>query len=106
MNITIAASTGESLTKLSAFDAALFNAGIANYNLLRLSSVIPPETSILHVDATVGHSAKGNWGDKLYVVMAEMRQDIIGSEAWAGIGWVQIIWTWPLDYFWAGLVGD
>ena len=31
----------------------------------------------------------GQWGDKLYVVMAEQRVDTPNTEAWAGIGWVQ-----------------
>jgi arginine decarboxylase len=31
----------------------------------------------------------GNWGDKLYLVMAEQRTETPGEEAWAGIGWVQ-----------------
>src|SRR5690606_13394647 len=29
------------------------------------------------------------WGDRLYVVMAEIRVDVPGDQAWAGIGWVQ-----------------
>ncbi len=31
----------------------------------------------------------GNWGDRLYVVMAEQRVDTPNTEGWAGIGWVQ-----------------
>jgi arginine decarboxylase len=31
----------------------------------------------------------GDWGDRLYVVMAEQRVSTAGQEAWAGIGWVQ-----------------
>jgi arginine decarboxylase len=38
--------SGEGGTSLNAFDAALLNAGIGNLNLMRLSSVLPPNTSI------------------------------------------------------------
>lgn len=87
MNIYLTKGTGDGPTTLAAFDSALFDAGIANYNLLRLSSVIPPGTVIMrpkdHEMPTTGE-----WGDRLYVVMAEMRTAEIGIEVWAGIGWV------------------
>jgi arginine decarboxylase len=86
MNITINTGRGSGPTKLAAFDSALNDAGVANYNLLRLSSVIPPRTNILINTPT---QIKGEWGDRLYVVMAEMRVDTPNVEAWAGIGWVQ-----------------
>lgn len=88
MNIQVSSGIGSGPTKLSAFDSALDKAGIANYNLIRLSSVIPPKSKIKVVK---GEDVKttGNWGDKLYVVMAEMRADTPNVEAWAGIGWVQ-----------------
>ena len=89
MNIHLTTGIGLGPTKLSAFDAALNAAGVANYNLIRLSSVIPPNTKILtHKDKPINYN-QGNWGDRLYVVMAEMRVDTPNVEAWAGIGWVQ-----------------
>lgn len=90
MNIHITTGLGNGPTTLSAFDAALNDAGIANYNLIRLSSVIPPETTLIHHEK--GIPAKlmpGTWGDRLYVVMAEQRADTPNEEAWAGVGWVQ-----------------
>ena len=87
MNIQIATGTGKGHTKLAAFDAALNDAGVANYNLIKLSSIIPSRSKI-----TVATSIKkqpGKWGDRLYVVMAETRVDTPNEEAWAGIGWVQ-----------------
>ncbi len=45
MKIHIGTSIGTGETELSAFDTALYNAGIANYNLLYLSSVIPPRVN-------------------------------------------------------------
>jgi arginine decarboxylase len=90
MKIHLAKGIGIGPTSLSAFDAALNDAGIANYNLLRLSSVIPPETEIVIHDKTIDSSVMpGGWGDRLYVVMAEQRVETPNEEAWAGIGWVQ-----------------
>ena len=86
--IEIACGTGTGPNTLAAFDGALRATGIANFNLLRLSSVIPPSTEIRPVEGTVS-PIKGEWGDRLYVVMAEQRVTEPGAEAWAGIGWVQ-----------------
>ena len=44
MEIQISTGIGIGPTQLSAFDSALNNAGVANYNLLKLSSVIPPKS--------------------------------------------------------------
>lgn len=91
MNIHIASSIGTGPTTLAAFDAALYQAGIANYNLLKLSSVVPPDTTIIQheTDGVPSELMPGTWGDRLYVVMAEQREDKPNAEAWAGIGWVQ-----------------
>jgi arginine decarboxylase len=90
MKIYVASGIGTGPTQLSAFDAALNDAGVANYNLLRLSSVIPPNTTIETVsDGVPAEVMPGGWGDRLYVVMAEKRVDAPNTEAWAGIGWVQ-----------------
>jgi arginine decarboxylase len=90
MNLHVTAGIGTAPTKLAAFDAALNHAGIANYNLLRLSSVVPPESNIVvHDFGLDGVKVPGKWGDRLYVVMAEMRVDTPNAEAWAGVGWVQ-----------------
>jgi arginine decarboxylase len=90
MNIHVTSGLGTGPTKLSAFDSALNHAGVANYNLLRLSSVIPPKTKIIvHDDDDPVKNLPGEWGDKLYVVTAEQRADTPNQEAWAGVGWVQ-----------------
>ena len=83
--IPVTTGTGTGDTSLSAFDAALFSAGIANYNLIRLSSVIPEgfEPQIEQVDFN-----GQEFGYKLYVVTASETQTEVGKEAWAGIGWV------------------
>jgi arginine decarboxylase len=86
--INLAAGVGEGPTELSAFDAALRATGVANFNLIALSSVIPPG-AVLDVRPGPSKLAEGSWGDRLYVVMAQMRASEPGIEAWAGIGWVQ-----------------
>ena len=88
MIIQITSGTGLGPTKLAAFDAALTASGTANYNLIRLSSIIPPNSQVEALTGPVSKSL-GSWGDRLYVVMADMRVDTPNVEAWAGIGWVQ-----------------
>lgn len=87
MIIQVVSSTGSGPTDLAAFDSALNDAGIANYNLLKLSSVIPPKTKIQELERA--ENLPGDWGDRLYVVMAEERTSTPNTEAWAGVGWVQ-----------------
>jgi arginine decarboxylase len=90
MKIHLASGIGSGPTQLAAFDSALCEAGIANYNLIKLSSVVPAGTEIVKHDSTIPtEMMPGAWGDRLYVVMAEKRADAPFTEAWAGIGWVQ-----------------
>lgn len=88
MNIYLTKGSASASTKLSAFDKALFNAGIANFNLISLSSVIPVESNIIEIEPK-NLRTEGEWGDRLYVVMADYRTSVHGEDAWAGIGWVQ-----------------
>jgi arginine decarboxylase len=86
MEILVTAGSGTGKTALAAFDKALFEAGIANYNLIKLSSVIPPNTTII---TDKGHDKKENeYGHRLYVVIAEAYSEKPGEEAWSGLGWV------------------
>lgn len=85
--IRLARATGTGPTALAAFDAALRGAGAANFNLVRLSSVIPPASTVAVLDRPL--TPRGEWGDKLFVVYAEWRAEEPGDEAWAGIGWLQ-----------------
>ena len=74
-------------TTLSAFHNALVAVDLGHYNLVRLSSVIPPATA---VDATGKAPVPvGEWGDRMYCVYAEQSATLPGEQAWAGIGWVQ-----------------
>jgi arginine decarboxylase len=85
MKIQITQGVGSGPTQLAAFDKALLEAGVANFNLLYLSSVIPPGSKIINSKKKLD----GDWGDKLFVVMAQQRTSKRHEEAWAGIGWVQ-----------------
>lgn len=87
MKIHVASGVAEGPTELSAFDSALYAAGVANFNLLRLSSVIPPYAKIMEHEESIPEIV-GEWGDRLYVVQADYRTSTPGVEAWAGIGWV------------------
>jgi arginine decarboxylase len=85
--LPILKATGTGGTALAAFHNALVGVNLAHYNLIRLSSVIPPGTII---DPTgTAPAPTGSWGDRLYCVYAEQRTTTPGEEAWAGIGWVQ-----------------
>jgi arginine decarboxylase len=83
--IGVHAAAGHGRTLLSAFDAALLGAGVANYNLVRLSSVIPRQAVIEREPGPV----TGAHGDRLYCVYAAAYADRPGASAWAGIGWVR-----------------
>ena len=86
MKIVVTQGVGSGKTALSAFDMALYEAGIANYNLIPLSSVIPTgvEVRVEDVDRNeVEH------GYKLYVVLSHKEQETIGRVACAGLGWRQ-----------------
>ncbi len=87
MDIQVSTGKGVGPTELAAFDQALVSAGVANFNLIYLSSVLPPDAKVI-----VRGKPKpidGNWGDRLYVVMAQQRTSRPNQEAWAGIGWIQ-----------------
>jgi len=88
MKINIAAGTGVGPTELAAFDHALVSAGVANFNLIYLSSVLPPGSDVALSDGPLTLDQE-KWGDRLYVVMAQKRTSQRNQEVWAGIGWMQ-----------------
>jgi arginine decarboxylase len=87
MHIQVSEGVGIGPTELSAFDQALVHAGVANFNLIYLSSVLPPDSNV--IVAKEPAKPVGKWGDRLYVVMAQKRTSQRNQEAWAGIGWMQ-----------------
>jgi arginine decarboxylase len=89
-------------TPLAAFHRALVAVGLGHYNLVRLSSVIPPHTEVGAGRRGQGPALVGRWtgsrpsdlvdgyhGDRLYCVYAEHGTDVPGEEVWAGVGWTQ-----------------
>ncbi|WP_052436517.1 pyruvoyl-dependent arginine decarboxylase [Georgenia sp. SUBG003] len=83
--IRVSTGSGAGRTQLSAFDAALRDAGVANFNLIRLSSVIPPRSEVRAVAPV--DQLTGRHGDRLYCVYAEAHAELPYHEAWAGIAW-------------------
>ena len=86
MRIKIASAVGHGPTELGAFDAALRDAGVENYNLIPLSSVIPTGGML---ERTPMASLSTEYGHRLYVVMARHQTSQVGEEVWAGLGWTQ-----------------
>lgn len=85
LTIRVSGGTGTGLTRLAAFDAALREAGVGDFNLIRLSSVIPPASKVLEVGA--GEQLVGVHGDRLYCVYAESYASTPSEQAWAGVAW-------------------
>ncbi|MBM9465159.1 hypothetical protein JL108_17050 [Aeromicrobium sp. YIM 150415] len=84
LRITVRTATGSGRTPISAFDDALHGANVADFNLIALSSVVPPRTDVVVADEPL----PAEHGDKLYCVMATANAELRGESAWAGLGWV------------------
>jgi hypothetical protein len=68
LRIRLCSGSGEGPTPLAAFDAALMDAGVADHNLLCLSSVIPPNAIVeLH------HRDRGRLEHDLHATLESMR---------------------------------
>ena len=85
LTIRISAGRGTGRTRLAAFDAALRDAGVGDFNLIRLSSVIPPHSKVLEVEDS--EQVVGGHGDRLYCVYAEAYASNPQEQAWAGVAW-------------------
>jgi arginine decarboxylase len=74
-------------TAMSSFDAALADAGVHNYNLVTLSSVIPAEA---HIERVGTAPDLGPAGNALYAVVGrETLVPGVDNDAAAGLGWVR-----------------
>lgn len=83
--IRISSGTGTGATRVSAFDAALGAAGVGDFNLLRLSSIIPARSAVIEVSGP--QQLRGAYGDRLYCVYADAYASTRDEQAWAGVGW-------------------
>jgi arginine decarboxylase len=87
LRIAVVSAVGYGQTRLSAFDATLRRCGCHNYNLIPLSSVIPPAAEVVRCDRYDAPEAE--YGHKLFVVKADVRSDVPGEVIAAGLGWLQ-----------------
>ena len=85
--ISVVSAVGRGATLLSAFDDALGHCGASNYNIIPLSSVIPPASEVDRVERYAAPAEE--FGHRLYVVKADARCDEPGRAIAAGIGWYQ-----------------
>ncbi len=86
LKIKVTAGKAEGATLIDAFDAALKEANIHNYNIIHLSSVIPFGSIVEEGKPSPNINQIGH---RLYAVLSEMRVDEKGKYACAGLGWVQ-----------------
>ncbi|GAB2585476.1 pyruvoyl-dependent arginine decarboxylase [Microlunatus antarcticus] len=100
--LPVLGATATARTGLAAFHRALTAVGLGHYNLVRLSSVIPPGTAVgvgrvdqgpalpaRWRDARPDDVVDGHHGDRVYCVYAEHGTDVPGEQVWAGVGWAQ-----------------
>ncbi len=87
MTIYVTTGKGYGKTLISAFDSALKTAGVYNYNLIQLSSIIPPKSVII---VKKYKASPQDYGHRLYIVKAEYRSRESGKYIGAAIGWYQL----------------
>jgi arginine decarboxylase len=84
MNIEVVWGNGEGRTALSAFDSALADGGIHNYNLVTLSSVIPAGAKVVEKGQ---HEREWGVGEMVGVVLSENESTVSGETIASGLGW-------------------
>lgn len=87
LTIRVSRGVGTGPTRLAAFDEALRSAGVGDFNLVRMSSVIPPGSQVVESDP--GEQLPGGHGDLLYCVYADAYSSTPRESAWAGMTWAQ-----------------
>lgn len=88
LEIKVVCGIGSGRTTLSAFDSALKDAGVYNYNLITLSSIIPPGSKVNKIKRY--KTPLSEFGHRLYVIKAEIRSEEVGKFIAAGLGWYQL----------------
>jgi arginine decarboxylase len=85
MPIDVVWGTGSGRTELGAFDAALSDANVHNYNLVELSSIVPEGARVERVGAL--EPDRWTTGDLVAVVLASRTSSTPGERVAAGLGW-------------------
>lgn len=83
-SIRVVWGTGSGPTALAAYDAALAEAGVQNYNLVTVSSIVPEDATVESVGTAPDLGPVGN---RLTVVEARATVEANGGEAAAGLAW-------------------
>jgi arginine decarboxylase len=87
MKISITSGRAEGPTELNAFDNALLDAGIGNINLIKVSSIIPPNAQIVEVpefkagemvNCVLAQVTSNKVGDKISALVAVALSDDLG----------------------------
>ncbi|MFD1596709.1 pyruvoyl-dependent arginine decarboxylase [Haloplanus litoreus] len=84
--IDLAWGHGDAGTPLSAFDAALADAGIHNYNLVTYSSVIPPNRSVVRTGRVEADYGVGRPVGTVHAAAETTRSN---ETVAAGLGWIR-----------------
>jgi arginine decarboxylase len=88
MEIRICTGVGKGANSLSAFDDALYSSGVSNYNLVYLSSIIPPSSDLYRVGKY--EAPPTDYGKRLYVVRACETSETPDTVIAAVVAWYQI----------------
>ncbi len=87
MKIAITSGKSEGPSKLNAFDNALLDAGIGDVNLIKVSSIIPPDSEFMElqtlkpgdmVKCVLAHASSDHKGDKITAVVAVALSHYLG----------------------------
>ena len=84
MQITVVRGTGRGPTETAAYDAALVDAGVGDFNLVRVSSVVPADAIVTVADTPPD---LGSPGERLTAVVSDRVAGPGDPEAVAGLGW-------------------
>jgi len=84
MRIDVVWGSAEGRTELGAFDRALAGAGVHDYNLVRLSSVVPQGATVVEAGRV---DREHPVGTPVGVVLADRTADEPGATVAAGVGW-------------------
>ncbi|MCW4033108.1 MAG: pyruvoyl-dependent arginine decarboxylase [Candidatus Bathyarchaeota archaeon] len=86
MEVKILSSKAEGKTLTSAFDLALAKVELQNYNLIKISSIIPKDAKVIQAEKYENPDKKV--GDILHVVISEKSSNKKEQKITCGLGWI------------------